>query len=118
MNKQAVSTVIGKNCVLEGNIKERESIRIDGLVKGDVYSESKVDVGKTGNVEGNISSHSLFVAGRVRGNINCKERVELFSSGSVEGDITTKIIVVNEGAKITGRIASGERKLIPKEQKK
>ena len=51
------TTIIGNGVVLTGDITSTGDIRIDGTVKGNVSSTSRVLVGAEGIVEGNIDGN-------------------------------------------------------------
>ena len=48
-----------------------------------------------------------MIAGDVKGDIEAKRKVTLESSGRVTGDLSTPGIVIEEGAKLEGRIVIG-----------
>ena len=52
---------------------------------------------------------SLVVHGRFKGSVHAKDRVEVSKTGTVEGEIHAPRLVVAEGARITGRVSTGER---------
>jgi len=45
------------------------------------------------------------IRGTVRGNIKCKSRAEIYKTGRVEGDIQSPVLLVEEGALLSGTIA-------------
>ena len=52
------SNFIGKGTVLEGNIETAGNIRIEGRIIGNIKSKSKIALGHSCHVDGNISMHS------------------------------------------------------------
>ncbi|MDB5193611.1 MAG: hypothetical protein JWQ96_3174 [Segetibacter sp.] len=81
------TTIIGSGVVLTGDITSTGDIRIDGTVKGNVSSTSRVLVGTEGIVEGNIDGIQSDVMGRVKGNIKTKDLLNLRGDANVSGDI-------------------------------
>ncbi len=98
----SIGTLIGQGTVLDGTITTRETMRIDGLVKGEIHSEGHLIVGETGKIEGNIKSCSVLNAGYIHGNVNIDERLEITSTGTIVGDIVTGALVIEEGASFKG----------------
>ena len=49
-----LNTIIGKGTQIKGNLKVQNSLRIDGIVIGDVHSSDTVIVGKDGEVRGQL----------------------------------------------------------------
>ena len=74
-------SMIGEGMVIHGRIVVNKSIRIDGVVHGDVeIPEGKknitVAVGSTGKVFGDIKSFRVLIGGVVEGNYYATKRVE------------------------------------------
>ena len=99
-------TLIGPQAIVQGNLRLKESVRVDGIVIGDIEAEPDHDVtvviGAQGQVQGNITANFVVVAGHVIGNIVARERVELPSQCRVEGDIRYTSIAIEHGATILG----------------
>lgn len=101
--QQATRSVISAEVEIEGVIKTSGSIQIDGRVKGEIYSQGDVLLGKSGSVKGNISVNSVAVAGTIQGNIDAKDKIELRSTARVMGDIKAKRLSVEDGVTFVGR---------------
>ena len=99
--------LIGAGTSIEGEIKSNGDIRIDGNIKGSVTSKSKVVIGATGTVEGDINCQNADVSGSVKGKIICSEMLFLKSTARITGDITTGKFVVEAGAGFTGSCSMG-----------
>ena len=99
---ESIGTLIGQGTVLDGTVTTKETMRIDGLVKGEIHSEGHLIVGETGRIEGNINSRSVLNAGYIHGNVNIDERLEITSTGTIVGDIVTVALVIEEGASFRG----------------
>lgn len=100
-----IGTILGQETLFEGLLTTDETVRIDGLLKGEIRSEGSVIIGETGRVDGNIHAQDILVAGFVDGNIICDERMEVTSTGMVVGDIVTKVLVIEEGGSFKGNCA-------------
>jgi cytoskeletal protein CcmA (bactofilin family) len=99
---ETIGTLIGQGTVLDGTVTTKETIRIDGLVKGEIHSEGNLIVGETGRIEGNVHSRSVLNAGYIHGNLKVDERLEITSTGTIVGDIVTVALVIEEGASFKG----------------
>lgn len=102
-----VDTIIGENAVIEGTLKSKDTIRVDGKLKGEGYFEGHLIIGESGKVEGNVSADSMLVAGEVVGNIQVKNKLEIAQSGKIKGDIVTKLLYIAEGAVFEGKSTMG-----------
>jgi len=95
--------MIGKGTVVDGDVRVRNSVRIDGKVNGNVKTTDTVVLGKEGEVVGQIQAKHVLLAGKVRGNITASGKVFLESTASVFGDIKASRLVVDEGALLDGK---------------
>jgi cytoskeletal protein CcmA (bactofilin family) len=100
----STESIIAEDCIFTGNIVTKGSLRVDGVVDGNISEAKDVFVSKTGKVNGDISSEKCVVYGNVKGNIVVKEKLEIMSSSTIEGDITSPKILVEEGAIFNGNI--------------
>ena len=104
----APATSIDATTTLTGKIRCRETIRIDGQVKGEIRCEKLVIVGEGASVEASIQADSAQIAGEVRGDIVARRKVTLEKTAVVIGNLSTAGIVIEEGAKLEGRIVIGD----------
>ncbi|MCH9045838.1 MAG: polymer-forming cytoskeletal protein [SAR324 cluster bacterium] len=107
--------LLGIDTHFEGSIRFTGTLRIDGVVKGDIISEpgsgSILIINQQATVTGNIVSDSVLISGKVEGNLRAPQRVEIFRSGYVKGDIYTGGIMIEGGAEFDGycHMMDGER---------
>lgn len=100
--KVELSTIIGKDCILKGELEVKGGLRIDGFVEGKIDSDGFVTVGSSGDVISDIQAEECLVLGKVKGNITAREAVELDKSSQLSGDITAKILKIHAGAIFNG----------------
>ncbi len=98
-----VSSVIGKKTIVEGTLKGEELLRVDGLVKGTVFSEGKVIIGRDGKVEGKVEAGEIYVGGVIEGELFATVKVEASKTGRIFGDIHTPHLIVDDCAIFEGR---------------
>jgi len=96
-----LETMIGDGTRVVGQVSVKGTIRIDGIVEGDLHADWVV-VGETGKVVGNIRSRGVVVAGSVEGNIESTETVDLTGKASMTGEIRAPKLAVAEGAVFDG----------------
>ncbi|MCS7028795.1 MAG: polymer-forming cytoskeletal protein [Bacteroidia bacterium] len=105
--QQAGINIIGLGTTIEGNIDAQGDIRIDGKIVGNIVSKSKVVIGPTGFVEGNIIARNAEIAGETVGKVNVEELLTLKNTANVNGDITTSKLMVETGANFSGTCQMG-----------
>lgn len=98
-----ITTILGKDCVVNGDFTVKQSARIDGEILGDVYVTGILIMGTGARIDGNIEADEAIIGGEVVGNIQAQNKVELTVTAKVIGDITTNVIVIDENAIFQGR---------------
>lgn len=106
-----VTTLVDKDCSIEGLIRSQGTVRIDGSLKGDIFVEGNLFIGETGKVIGNIHATNLLVAGSIQGNVRAIEQLRVTSEGSLYGDIHTKTFILDENATFEGNCKMDREKL-------
>lgn len=101
------TNTIGKGTVLEGSIETYGNIRIEGKVIGNIKSKSKIALGNSSHVQGNITAQNADLEGEVKGRIEISEILVLKSTAIVHGDIVTGKLVVEPGAVFNGSCKMG-----------
>ena len=96
---------IGRSLVIKGEVSGAESLYIDGRIEGTIsIPESRVTIGRNGNVAASISAREVVIMGKVTGNIQCSDRLDIRSEGSLTGDVITQRISVEDGAVLKGSV--------------
>jgi cytoskeletal protein CcmA (bactofilin family) len=101
------SNVIGKGTVLEGNIETYGNIRIEGRINGNIKSKSKIVLGHSSHIDGNVTAQNADIEGNVKGKIEISEVLVLKATANVHGDISTGKLVVEPGAVFNGSCKMG-----------
>lgn len=101
------SNIIGKGTMVEGSLETYGNIRVEGKVIGNVKTKSKVALGQSSKVEGNILAQNAEVAGEVHGTLEVSDLLLLKSTAVVHGDIITNKLIVESGAAFNGSCKMG-----------
>lgn len=101
------SNIIGKGTSLKGDVEGYGNIRIEGKVYGNITTKSKIALGKSCYVEGNILAQNAEVEGEVKGKIEISEILLLKPTAKINGDIVTSKLIVESGATFNGSCQMG-----------
>jgi cytoskeletal protein CcmA (bactofilin family) len=101
------ATLISPGTSLKGDVKSENDLRIDGTIHGNVYSSSKIIVGPSGFVEGNIEGANADITGKVTGNITVKELLQLRGESNVQGNISAVKLQIDPTAVFNGKCQMG-----------
>ena len=101
------ATLISEGTVLQGDVKSDNDLRIDGTIHGNVFSKSKIIVGPSGFVEGNIDGQQADITGRVKGNITVKEMLQLRANSNIQGNLNAARLQIDPSAIFNGQCQMG-----------
>ncbi|MCL2603424.1 MAG: polymer-forming cytoskeletal protein [Defluviitaleaceae bacterium] len=99
-------TVIGRGFSIQAARvvgSESESMRLDGVIQGNLELDGVLNLGESGRVEGDIVAESARIAGAVYGSIQCRYALHLTATAEVTGDILTETLIIDKGAILHGR---------------
>ena len=114
-NSNGSNNIIGEGSTLTGNLNSSGNIRLEGKVKGDITSSSKVACGETSIVDGNVTADNAEIAGKVTGKVTVNDLLILKSSAKIQGDISTNNLVIESGASFNGACAMGTEESVDDE---
>ena len=108
-NPTSNSCVISQGTYIEGKFRTTEDLRLDGTIVGEVKSEKRLVMGKSGKIEGTVFCNESSIKGRIEGTLNVKGLLHLLSTAFIKGKIKAKKMVVDEGAAYNGECLIGEQ---------
>ena len=92
-------TIIGEQITIEGAIRGKGDLVIEGSVKGSIEVEAhRLTVGPKGNVESEIHAADVTISGKLVGNVNAKGKVVITKDADFNGEIKARSISVENGA--------------------
>lgn len=97
-----VNSLIGKGAEFKGELKVKDFVRIDGYFKGNIITDSKILVGRSGIVDTDIRAGTVVIGGKVIGSIYASKQVTLLSTCNLLGDIVTPSLLIEEGGIFKG----------------
>jgi len=101
------ATLISAGTTVKGDISSNSDLRIDGTIIGNVNSASKIIIGDSGKVEGDISSNQADIVGKVSGNIKTKDLVQLRGECVINGNVYAGKLQVEPTATFNGQCHMG-----------
>jgi cytoskeletal protein CcmA (bactofilin family) len=110
MKEKPTYTIIGTNTVIEGPVHVNGDIIIGGTIKSNVDAKGVVRIPEGGLVDGSIKAKEVHLNGQVTQGIRADEKIVLGVNSRFSGDLVTKKLVVEEGAKISGKMQVDEKK--------
>lgn len=98
---QPLNTIIGSGTLFEGTMKVDNSVRIDGIFKGELSCTGTLTISQSGEAYAQIEGVEIYINGIVRGTVKA-EKIRLDSQARFVGDVNTSSLSVSEGAVFHG----------------
>tara|TARA_E500000178_G_scaffold187521_1_gene185665 strand:- start:396 stop:851 length:456 start_codon:yes stop_codon:yes gene_type:complete len=109
------STVIGENCVIEGDLTFEKTIEVHGKIVGTVKiaencTSAALLIKKSGIVEGDVYGSDVIIEGEVVGNVSGKKKISIENSAFVSGNVYYDILDMHGGATVNGNLIRNKGK--------
>lgn len=117
VNPSTHLTQLKQGCVVKGNLKSAQSIRVDGFVTGDLISDEKIIIGNHGEIGGNLIGLDISIDGYVNGDVLASGVLSIGAKAQVFGKIYARQIGIENGAELNGKITVGENVELPQIEK-
>ncbi len=103
---------VGKALMIQGRIVSAENLTIDGTVEGTIeLGDHSLTIGPAASVKADLVARTIIISGTVVGNVKASVKVDLRATASVTGDISAPLLVMAEGAVVSGKVdASGQKR--------
>lgn len=98
-----ISTLLGRGTAFEGKLTFEGTVRVDGKLKGEVFSDDILIIGEGATVEAEIDIGEIIIQGTVIGNIRARRSIEVLAPGRVKGDLHTPSLQIEKGVIFEGR---------------
>lgn len=105
MGKENTGNAVNLLCegtMIVGDIKTKNDIRIDGILKGKIITSGRLVVGSTAKIEGNIDCANIDVMGVVLGDIQASGIVSLKAQARLIGNIISNQLSIEPGVVFNG----------------
>ena len=99
--------IIGNGTSVTGDVVSNGDIRIDGKLQGNLNSKSKLVLGGTGKLIGEVFCKNSEISGQIEGKITVEELLILKSTAKIYGDIIASKLSIEPGAVFTGTCNMG-----------
>jgi cytoskeletal protein CcmA (bactofilin family) len=102
ISEKDVTTLLGRGSEFEGKLSFEGTVRIDGKLTGEIFTDDVLIVGEGAEVKAEIHVGAIVIEGTVHGNIHAKRSVEIHTPGRVHGNISTPSLYVERGVLFDG----------------
>ena len=99
----ADTTVISSGTHIEGKMRARGTIQVDGEIEGTLEVEGQISVGPDGRIIGELIGDNVAIGGHVKGKVTARGHLHVVKSGIIEGDVYYGSFEIDRGAQLDGR---------------
>ncbi len=107
--KSTIDSLIGVSTSIDGNLRFKGGLRIDGHIKGNVIADddpaSMLVISEHAKVEGEVRAAYLVVNGEICGSVHCTELLELQPKARISGDVNYTALEMHGGAVVSGKLS-------------
>ncbi len=100
--EKSIRAFLGEGTEFKGVITFEGTVRVDGVLEGEVITDDTFIIGTAANVKAEVKAGVVIVMGRMEGKIEAKEKCEIRVGSRVSGEVFTPSIYIEEGAVFEG----------------
>ena len=97
-------SVVGASTRVTGRVSGTGTLRIEGIVKGDVNVNGDAEIAEGGSVEGNLSGEALEIGGSLLGDARASGAISVRGTAQVRGELRGAEVSIEAGARVSVRL--------------
>ena len=98
METTSQQNIIAAGTVIKGDIISEGPFRIDGTLEGNLKTQEKVVIGKSGYINGTLEGDNADFEGKFSGKLLLTGTLTLKSTAHIEGEVVVSKLAVDPGA--------------------
>lgn len=102
-SKGNIIAFLGKETLFRGYLQFEGTVRIDGVLEGEIHSENTLIIGDGATITGTINVGKVVCGGTVSGKITATESIQFVKPSNIRGEIKTPALVIEEGVIFNGQ---------------
>lgn len=104
-SKSNIIAFLGKETLFRGYLQFEGTVRIDGILEGEISSTNTLIIGDGASISGTISVGKVICGGTVTGKITASESIQFVKPSNIKGEIRTPTLIIEEGVIFNGTCA-------------
>ena len=94
---EAVVAFIGKGVEFKGTISYSGTVRIDGVLDGEIHTDGTLLVGEEAVITARVTAGTIVCMGKITGDVEAKEKVKLQAPAVLNGGVKTPMLSIEDG---------------------
>jgi cytoskeletal protein CcmA (bactofilin family) len=106
-----ITTVIGRETEIHGDVQFLGGLHVDGSVKGNVTGTDErcaLIISESGSIEGDVRVANIILNGAITGDVYVSGRAELAPEARVNGTLYYRLLEMAIGAEVNGQLVHVE----------
>jgi cytoskeletal protein CcmA (bactofilin family) len=104
VESSTISTLLGKDTLFEGTLTFKETIRVDGRIRGKLISaDGTAIIGESAVLDADLEVAVAILRGKINGQVQASQRIEIYAPAEVHGDIIAPVIAIDSGVVFNGK---------------
>lgn len=100
--EKSIRAFLGEGTEFKGVISFEGTVRVDGVLEGEVLTEDTFIIGSAARVTATVQAGVVIVMGQLDGKVEAKQKCEIRAGSHVKGEVFTPSIYIEEGAVFEG----------------
>jgi len=96
--------IITHDVEIKGELAFSGELEFNGRFEGQLKSGGTISFGEASIVKGSINAESVIIAGKILGDVTASNKIHLRPEATVIGNLKAKLIVIEEGAFLDGKV--------------
>ena len=93
---------VGKGVEFKGTISYSGTVRIDGMLDGEIHTDGVLLVGEEAVIQAKVTAGTIVCKGKITGDVVAKERVKLRAPAVFNGSMKSPILSMEDGVLFNG----------------
>lgn len=98
-------SMLADGCSFQGKMFLQGEARVGGHVEGSVICDGILTVEESAVITGDLNGVVVLFNGRIDGNLRATDLLRLSPTARIYGDLLAKRLIVEDGARIEGRVS-------------
>jgi len=95
---------VGKGVEFKGTISYSGTVRIDGLLNGEIHTDGILLIGEEAIIQAKVTAGTIVCKGKITGDVVAKERVKLRAPAVFSGSVKTPMLSIEDGVMFNGEL--------------
>lgn len=102
-------SLVDRHSSFDGRYETDHDLRVEGSISGEVVCRGLLTIEQEASARARIHAHDAHIRGRLEGDIVCSGKLTLASTAVVTGTLKAPVLVVEEGASLSGSIDTTQK---------